>query len=83
MDHLAKRTVAELGIEELSLLAPQLASLPMDRLWIDHDRDADVLYISSRRPQQATDSEMLENGILLRYCGEDAVEVTILDASRR
>ena len=31
--------------------------------------------------QNATDSEMLDNGILLRYKNEKIVSVTILDAS--
>ncbi len=44
---------------------------------------ADTLYVSFNRPQQATDSEMLENGVLLRYKDKELVGVTILDASKR
>jgi len=57
----------------------------MDRkkMWLDYDEEADVLYISFQRPQQATDSEMLDNGILLRYRKEKLVGVTVLDASTR
>jgi hypothetical protein len=36
-----------------------------------------------KRPQKVTDSEMLENGVLLRYKGDDVVGITILDASKR
>jgi hypothetical protein len=39
-------------------------------MWIDYDDEADVLYISFEKPQQATDSEMLDDGILLRYSGK-------------
>jgi uncharacterized protein YuzE len=53
------------------------------KLWIDYDEEADVLYISFQRPQQATDSEMLDNGILLRYRKEKLVGVAVLDASAR
>jgi len=42
-----------------------------------------VLYISFQRPQEATDSEMTENGILFRYRGDELVGVTVLDASTR
>jgi len=35
-------------------------------MWVDYDKEADVLYVSFKRPQRATDSEMLENGIILR-----------------
>nr|VFK18110.1 MAG: hypothetical protein BECKLPF1236B_GA0070989_11344 [Candidatus Kentron sp. LPFa] len=38
------------------------------------------LYISFDRPQNATDSEMTEDGFLLRYRGEQLFGVTILDA---
>lgn len=48
-----------------------------------YDREADVLYISFKRPQRATDSGMLENGIILRYKGEELVGITVLNASMR
>jgi uncharacterized protein YuzE len=50
---------------------------------IDYDKEADVLYISFKRPQKATDSEMRENGILLRYKGDELVGLTVLEASKR
>ena len=48
-----------------------------------YDEEADVLYISFKRPQKATDSEMLEDGILLRYKDKELVGITILEASKR
>ena len=50
---------------------------------LDYDREADVLYISLKKPQKATDSEMLEDGVLLRYRDEELVGITILDVSKR
>ncbi|HEX7534013.1 MAG TPA: DUF2283 domain-containing protein [Syntrophales bacterium] len=50
---------------------------------MDYDAEADVLYISFRRPQQATDTEMTEEGMLLRYKDNELVGITILDASSR
>jgi uncharacterized protein YuzE len=50
---------------------------------VDYDEEADVLYISFERPQKATDSEMTDGGVLLRYRRERLVGVTILDASPR
>ena len=41
------------------------------------------MYISFERPQRATDSEMLDNGIIVRYRGDKIVGLTILDASKR
>lgn len=71
------------SIEGIFKAMPHMLSLPAARFWVDYDREADVLYISFERPQKATDSEMTEDGILLRYRGEKMVGLTILDASKR
>jgi len=52
-------------------------------MWIDYDEKADVLYISFRRPQKATDTEMTKEGILLRFKDNELVGITILDAIKR
>jgi len=52
-------------------------------MWIDYDKQADVIYINFIRPQKATDSEMLKGGILIRYRGDQVVGLTILEASQR
>jgi uncharacterized protein YuzE len=62
---------------------PLLLDFPTPRFWVDYDQEADVLYISFERPQNATDSEMTDDGILLRYRDDQLVGVTILDASTR
>lgn len=72
---------------EVSNSILQAIPLPIDfpekKFWIDYDSDADVLYISLQRPQKATNSEMTNDGILLRYKGDQLVGITILDASTR
>ena len=81
---MAKGTATAKTIEHLSEVVPHLIHLPTGRAWIDYDQEADVLYISLRRPQKATDTKLLEDrGILLRYRGEELVGFTILDASKR
>jgi len=62
---------------------PYLIRFPSQRFWVDYDEEADVLYISFRRPQKATDSEMTDEGILLRYREDELVGITILDVSAR
>jgi len=62
---------------------PMLVEFPQERFWVDYDREADVLYISFRRPQSADDSVMTDDGILLRYRRDELVGVTVLDASER
>ncbi len=61
---------------------PMLLDFPAKRFHVDYDKDADVLYISFERPQKATDTEVTEEGILLRYREDKLVGITILNASR-
>ena len=70
-------------LKEVNQLVSHFIKMPESKMLIDYDREADVLYLSFKRPQHATDSEMLENGILLRYKGEELVGITVLNASKR
>ncbi len=60
-----------------SALPPLLAV--SSHVWIDFDEEADVLYISFRKPQQAKDSVM-ENNVVYHYDGEQLVGITIIGA---
>ena len=62
---------------------PQLVRFPAKQMWLDYDAEADVLYISFRRPQRASDSEMREDGIIVHRRGKKVVGLTIQDASTR
>jgi uncharacterized protein YuzE len=65
-------------------LAQQIGRLPADELWLNYDAGADVLYISLKRPQKATDTVELDDvGMLLRYRNKDLVGITVLEASKR
>jgi uncharacterized protein YuzE len=64
-------------------LARQVAQFPASKLLLDFDADADVLYISFRRPQKATNTVETEDGMLLRYRDKELVGVTVLQASKR
>lgn len=68
-------------IEKLEKSLVQLLKLS-DHAWIDYDKEADVAYLSFDKPQRATDSELLENGILVRRRGKKIVGLTILNASK-
>ncbi len=70
-------------LTEVFRATPHLLKFPVTRMWIDYDKDADVLYISFDRPQKATDSEMSKDGILHRYRGEKLIGITALEASKR
>jgi len=62
---------------------PLLIHFPTRRFWVDYDAEADVLYISFERPQRATDTEMTDAGVLLRYREDQLVGITVLEASTR
>jgi len=80
---MAKEIVREEIIKEVFKATPHLLRFPKERMWIDYDKEADVLYINFKRPQKAIDSEMLKSGILIRYRGDQVVGLTILEASHR
>ena len=63
--------------------ARQLVRLPAQKMCTDYDEDADVLYLSFRKPQGATDSRLRDDGVIVRTCGKEIVGLTILDASTR
>ena len=52
-------------------------------MWVDYDKEADVLYVSFRRPQRARKTVEFDDDILLRTDGRKIVGITILNASRR
>jgi uncharacterized protein YuzE len=79
----AKEIMTEDTVREIFEATPHILKFPQTKMWIDYDKEADVLYISFKRPQKATDSNMLDNGILLRYRDTELVGVTILEASKR
>lgn len=78
--------LAELRPKDISKIleaVPDLVGLPMTKMWVDYDREADVLYLSFRRPQRASDSELRDDGVIVHRRGRQIVGLTILDASQR
>ncbi len=64
-------------------LATKIVELPAQHVWLDYDKEADVLYMSFRKPQRATETLELEDDILIRKDGKDIVGLTILNAGSR
>lgn len=80
---MAKKALTGEEIHRVYEAVPYLLRLPAGKVWVDYDREADVLYLALDRPPRATDTESLEDdGLLLRYRGDDLVGITVLDASR-
>ena len=69
-------------VEAAAILESAVSFLKLGtkKLWLEYDEEADVLYVSFRRPQKATDSCM-EDDLIYHYRDGELVEVTILHAS--
>lgn len=50
---------------------------------VDYDPKGDVLYISFGKPQEADDSDITEEGVIIRLKEGKIVGLTILNASKR
>lgn len=70
-------------LREYIKLVPAVQHSSTRYLWSSYDLEADVLYINFKKPSHATDSEMTDDDIIVRYEGEEIVGLTILHASKR
>lgn len=77
------QTLTEERLEQFLAQARMLVHWPRYPVWVDYDAEADVLYVSFERPQNATNSRMRDDGVLLHYRGRKLVGVTIFEASKR
>jgi uncharacterized protein YuzE len=75
--------MARLAIEQYLKLIPAVKLAPQRYLWSSYDSEADVLYINFKKPSHATDSELTDDNVIIRYEGDDIVGLTILHASKR
>ena len=64
-------------------LSSDVMKLSVEHIWIDYDKEADVLYLSFRKPQRAKKTIETDNDILIRKDGAEIVGITILNASTR
>ena len=64
-------------------LVGELLALPARQVWSEYDGEADVLYLSFRKPQQANDSILEDDGNVYHYSNGEMVGVTVLNASEK
>ncbi|HUV59064.1 MAG TPA: DUF2283 domain-containing protein [Desulfatiglandales bacterium] len=57
--------------------------MPKTKMWLDYDKEADVLYLHFEEKPKSTHSEMRDDGIILDYRDDLLVGLTILEASQR
>ncbi len=64
-------------------LSSDIVKLPIEHIWVDYDKEADVLYLNFRKPQRAKMTVETDDDILIRKDGNKIVGITILNASTR
>lgn len=64
-------------------IASDMVKLPTRHIWLDYDKEADVLYMSFRKPQRATKTIEADQDILIRKDGREIVGLTIMNAGNR
>jgi len=64
-------------------MASDMLRLPAQHAWVDYDEQADVIYMSFRKPQNATRTIEVGDDILVRKDGKTIVGLTILNARAR
>jgi uncharacterized protein YuzE len=75
--------VAALDVREYIKLVSAVRQSPQGYLWSSYDAEADVLYINFKKPSHATDSELTDEDVIIRYEGDEVVGITVLHASER
>ncbi len=75
--------MAVVDIQEYLTLIPAVNRAPHHAVWLTYDTEADTLYVNYKKPSHATDSEMTDDDVIIRYEGEEVVGFTVLHASKR
>jgi uncharacterized protein YuzE len=56
-------------IQEYLKLIPAVNRAPQHAVWLTYDAEADTLYVNYKKPSHATDSEMTDDDVIVRYEG--------------
>jgi len=70
-------------IQDYLKLLPTLKKSREGLVWLNYDAEADTLYVNYKKPSHATDSELTDDDVIVRYEGKEVVGFTILHASQR
>jgi len=75
--------IDSINASEIATWAKLALNSPHKYVWSSYDSEADVLYINFKKPAIATDSELTNDDIIIRYEGEEIIGLTLLHASAR
>ena len=75
--------MAIVDFQEYLKLIPSVNRAPQHAVWLTYDAEADTLYVNFKKPSYATDSELTDDDVIIRYEGEEVIGFTVLHASKR
>ncbi|MFB1488423.1 MULTISPECIES: DUF2283 domain-containing protein [unclassified Thiocapsa] len=75
--------MAEVSVNDFLSLISAVKHAPQGYLWSSYDSEADVLYINFKKPSHATDSEITDDDVIIRYEEDAVIGFAILHASKR
>lgn len=75
--------MATINLEQVMSFVPQVLQLHQNHIWLSYDEEADVLYLSFKKPSHADDSELLDNDVIVRYENDEIVGMTVMNASKK
>jgi len=58
-------------------------AISLEKVILDYDEEADVLYVSFGEPREAKDSVEVEDGVVYRIADNEVVGITIIDFKAR
>ncbi|MFQ6094855.1 MAG: DUF2283 domain-containing protein [Candidatus Bathyarchaeia archaeon] len=59
------------------------AAISLEKIDLDYDEEADVLYMSFGKPREAKDSVEVADGVIYRILDDEIVGITITDFKAR
>ena len=62
-----KADMALASVQEYLKILPVVKRSPQGSIWSSYEAEDDVLYVNFRKPSQATDSELTDDDVILRY----------------
>jgi uncharacterized protein YuzE len=71
------------NVQDYLQVLPVVKHAPQQTVWFSYDAEADVLYVNFQKPSVATDSELTDDDIIIRYAGDEMIGFTILHVSTR
>jgi len=70
-------------IRDYLRLVPAVRDSLQGNIWLSYDQEADVLYVNFKKPSYATDSELTDDDVIIRYENDTIIGFTILHAGQR